>query len=254
MQEVRQQMKIFDLIWQKIRRISQKITYVVQSKALGFGHAVLQAKPHTKGEPVLLLLGDHLFKSNHHETELTCSEQAIDAFIRGGQKTTLLIEECPLSQVVHYGIVAGEFVESGLPTSSTSNKSNVEELSSNTNTLSNKMLRVTKMKEKPTINIAEKELGVLTEVNHSKQYKYFCVFGIYVLTPKVFEILEDNVNNGRIHEATKEYQLTSALEGALEQEGMTAMIPNGKRFDIGLPHHYAETVYHFGKWPATQGK
>jgi len=49
----------------KIKRIASKLRFVYQEEQKGFGHAVYQAREFTKGEPVLLLLGDTIYKSNN---------------------------------------------------------------------------------------------------------------------------------------------------------------------------------------------
>ena len=54
------------------------------------------------------------------------------------------------------------------------------------------------------------------------------IFGRYIITPKIFEILEDTKPgiNGEI-------QLTDALKSLLELEPIYAYVFDGKRYDIG---------------------
>ena len=75
-------------------------------------------------------------------------------------------------------------------------------------------------------------------VNGKKEY--YAVFGEYILTPRVFEKLLENIKN----EATErgEYQLTSVLEQVREEEGMIAFIPDGKMLDIGNVDSYKKTL------------
>jgi hypothetical protein len=60
------------------------------------------------------------------------------------------------------------------------------------------------------------------------QIEYYCVFGIYVLTPSVFEELQANVLAKKQQHG--EFQLTAALETVLAKEGMTSLVPFGKRY------------------------
>ena len=86
-----------------IREMSQRIVYVHQKERLGFGHAVWLARQFTENEPVLLLLGDFVYRSN---TEVNCSRQIMDAYKECGC-ALVSVKEVPLDQVVHYGILHG---------------------------------------------------------------------------------------------------------------------------------------------------
>ena len=61
-----EQMKNYE---DSLRQISSKLTFLYQKEQKGFGHAVYQSREFTEGEPVLLLLGDTLYRSN---TETPC--------------------------------------------------------------------------------------------------------------------------------------------------------------------------------------
>ena len=66
------------------------------------------------------------------------------------------------------------------------------------------------------------------------------VFGQYVLTPEVFEQLENNIRNKVMSRG--EYQLTDALEALVEKDRIMAFRPNGISYDIGLPESYRLTM------------
>jgi UTP-glucose-1-phosphate uridylyltransferase/mevalonate kinase len=80
--------------------IGCRVHYVYQGDALGFGHAVLQSERFADGEPVLLMLGDHLFKSN---SDRSCITQLIDTYERT-KSLSIGLFELPLDDVHHYGI------------------------------------------------------------------------------------------------------------------------------------------------------
>jgi UTP-glucose-1-phosphate uridylyltransferase/galactokinase len=198
---------------QKIRRIGEKINFVFQKERLGFGHAVYQSREFAGNEPVLLVLGDHIFRSKEGRP---CASQAIDAYELNNQ-LTVLIQEVPIDKVSHYGVVGGTWADR-------------EE----------KLLSVTEIFEKPTQEYAIENLGIKMK---NGETKYFCVFGQYILTPEVYEILENDIKNGKIEKG--EYQLTSALEEVRKTNGMYAYVPDGIRFDIGIPDEYRNTVCNF---------
>jgi len=66
-----------------------------------------------------------------------------------------------------------------------------------------------------------------------------------VLKPKIFELLEaEIVNNLR---QRGEFQLTTALDRLRQEEGFTGIMMDGKRYDIGLPTYYLETLNIFSQ-------
>lgn len=196
-----------------IEKISSKITYVVQKEKLGFGHAVWLTRKFSGDDPVLLLLGDFIYKSN---TEESCCSQIIDAFMQIG-KPLVSITETPLDEVVHYGIIHGKWEDSD-----------------------ETIMKVDSMVEKPTDDYAQEYLGVK---NSRKIKKYYKTFGQYVLTREVYDELETEIKEGRKQRG--EFQLTSALDAVRNTSGLYAYVPNGKSYDLGLPEAYRHTVWEY---------
>jgi UTP-glucose-1-phosphate uridylyltransferase len=97
-------------------------------------------------------------------------------------------------------------------------------------------MQVREMKEKPTQEYASEYLGT----QRKGKQRYYCAFGQYVLTPKVFELLERNILEERLDGA--EYQLTPVLEEIRAEFGMIGYRTDGDRFDIGIPEAYRETM------------
>ena len=100
------------------------------------------------------------------------------------------------------------------------------------------MMSVTEMYEKPTVRYAKDHLATKTP----KGKEYYCTFGTYVLTPDVFDYLEEDIKK---HDETgdpSEIQLTSALCRVLEDKGMTGALIDGKSYDVGIPKAYGETI------------
>ena len=95
----------------ELDRISQSVRFVFQREQLGLGHAVLQAAPECvdEKEPVLVLLGDALVKS-----EVPCSRELVDISREFGNASVIGLEQVPLERVSRYGIVGGEQVRKNL--------------------------------------------------------------------------------------------------------------------------------------------
>lgn len=200
-----------------ILRVGKKLHYVYQAEKNGFGDAIYRCKDFVNNEPVLLLLGDTLYKSN---TNKCCAMQFIELYDKYN-KAMVSINEIPLEKVSYYGIISGTWANS---------KHNVLEMSNIT--------------EKPTVAYAEEYLGVGSPKDGKK--RYFNVFGQYILTPEVFEQLGHNIKNG-ILSNRGEVELTTALEQVRERDGMMGVVLDGEMFDMGIPDELRNTLYNFGK-------
>ena len=198
-----------------LESIKNKITYVYQKERKGFGHAVYQCREFTEGEPVLLLLGDMIYHSNQDKN---CMEQMIDSYEKTGL-STVSMHTVPKEDVVHYGIMTGQW-------------ENKEQT----------ILKISQMSEKPTVDYAKEFLSVKTKNNNEN---YYAVFGQYVLTKEVFAELEDNIKNNKLERG--EFQLTSALDQVREKHGLMGFVVDGTSYDIGLPDQYIKTVENFYK-------
>lgn len=198
---------------EKIESFAGKITFIKQKERLGFGHAVWLTKKFADNDPVLLLLGDFLYKSFAPDF---CCSQIINAYMQVGKPLVSIIDT-PLDEVVHYGILSGQWEDS-----------------------SESIMKVEHMVEKPTPDFASEYLGV---ANKRKETKYYKTFGQYVLTKEVYEALDREIEADQKQKG--EFQLTTALEAVNETVGLMAYRPNGKSFDIGLPEAYRNTVWEY---------
>lgn len=198
-----------------IVRIGRKITYVYQEERKGFGHAVYQCREFTKGEPVLLLLGDMIYESGEARS---CMTQLIDAYEKCGVPVVSM-QKVPLADCVHYGMMHGQW-------------ENREET----------LLKLDAFCEKPSCEYASEYLN---NVRKNTKDQFYAVFGQYILTKEVFEALESDIAAGRT--SMGEIQLTSALDKVRERIGMMGLLMNGKSYDIGLPEKYCQTLMTYGK-------
>ena len=199
-----------------IRKIGSMVTYAYQKEKLGLGHAVSCAKEFAGNEDVLLVLGDQVYQTNN---VTPVSKQLLDYYAKN-RNAIVTASLTPLEDVYKYGILTGE-------------------ISNNANAFS-----VSKMTEKPDTDFASKYLYT---TNDGKK-EYYSVFGEYVLTPKVFELLDQNIKNGKTEKG--EYQITSVLDEIRKTDGLYAFIPDGEMVDVGNSISYQKAfVKRLGTYP-----
>lgn len=167
-----------------IRKISNmaKIHYVRQIEPRGLGHAISCGRTFVGDEPFAILLGDDIVDS-----DIPCLSQLISCFNKYGS-TILGVQPVNKNEVNKYGIVSG-------------------------NKISEDVIRISEMVEKPEIDQALSNIAVL---------------GRYIVTPRIFEILE-SVKPGK----NGEIQLTDALKELANVEEVYALQFKGKRYDVG---------------------
>jgi UTP-glucose-1-phosphate uridylyltransferase/mevalonate kinase len=195
----------------RIIEMGQRVTFVTQQNQEGFGHAVYTACDTVGNEPFLLMLGDHIYRSNGDQS---CAQQMVDAYHRHGTSVVGL-KRTPQEQIHSFGVVTGIWLE--------------EET----------LLGITEFAEKPTIDYAQTNLRVPC----IPENEYLTVFGQYVIKPELFDLLASNIRNN-VRERG-EFQLTNALDRLRQMDGFNGLMIDGRRFDIGIPEHYLETLQVF---------
>ncbi len=197
----------------RILEIGRRVNFVIQQAQEGFGHAVYCAREAVGDEPFLLMLGDHLYRSSG---PVSCARQLLDAYQKHGANI-LGLRRTPGEQIANFGTVAGVWLEE------------------------QRLLSVTEFAEKPTLDYARTNL----RVPKLPEDDYLTVFGQYIIKPLIFEYLaEHQANNVR---ERGEFQLTSALDHLRQEDGFLGLMMEGRRFDIGLPHSYLETLQSFSQ-------
>ena len=200
----------------RILDIGKRLRYVYQYEKRGFGHAVYQAADFAANEPVLLLLGDTLYRSS---TNKPCALQMIEEYERYNQ-LMVSIHPIPLAVVSHYGILSGVWEDK-----------------------ERTVLNVSVMQEKPKASYAEEFLGVR---NGEGQKEYYSVFGQYILTPDVFaQLASDIAAADEAGDTTKEIELTAALEAVRQKSGMIGVRLNGTMYDMGNPKALSRCIIEF---------
>jgi UTP-glucose-1-phosphate uridylyltransferase len=197
----------------RILEIGRQVTFVLQNTQEGFGHAVYSARQAVNNEPFLLMLGDHIYRST---TSISCAQQLLDSYQLHG-KSVVGLRLTPEDKIANFGTVSGVWIEP------------------------NSLLNITEFAEKPTIEYAHSNL----RIPYLPEDQFLTVFGQYILSPEVFNYLEENItNNIREH---GEFQLTSALDRLRKDEGFQGLVMDGVRFDIGLPEYYLDTLVNYRK-------
>ena len=202
----------------RILDIGKRLRYVYQREKRGFGHAVYQAAQFAGNEPVLLLLGDTLYRSDSNKP---CALQMVEEYERYNS-LLVSIHTVPLSEVSHYGILHGVWEDK-----------------------ERTALSVDVINEKPKPSYAEEFLGVR---NNNGEKEYYSVFGQYILTPEVFEQLHLDIMKAEMDkDYSREIELTSALEAVRQHSGMMGVRLKGRMYDMGNPAALVRAVTEFSK-------
>lgn len=202
----------------RILDIGKRLRYVYQHEKRGFGHAVYQAAEFTRGEPVLLMLGDTLYRST---TNKPCALQLIEAYERY-DRLMLGLYPVPLADVSHFGIMSGVWEDKD-----------------------RRVLNVSTLCEKPKASYAEEFLGVRGK---GREREYCSVFGQYILTPDVFTQLEADIKAADASDdRNREIELTAALDAVRQQSGMIGIRLMGERYDMGNPQAFVNTVKYMSR-------
>jgi len=195
----------------RLLEMGRHVTFVVQTAQEGFGHAVYCAREAVGDEPFLLMLGDHIYRSG---SDTTCAGQLLEAYQRHGQSLVGL-RRTPEDQIGSFGTVTGVWLEGA------------------------SLLGISAFAEKPTPDYARTNL----RVPGFPQGEYLTLFGQYIVKPKLFDYLKEHIENN-VREYG-EFQLTSTLDRLRQEDGFMGLVMDGKRFDIGRPEEYLETLVAF---------
>jgi UTP--glucose-1-phosphate uridylyltransferase len=198
---------------EQMRGFTERVTFAVQPQQEGYGHAVYQTKKFAGGEPVLLCLGDHLFRGQPVSPFRELAQMA--AMSNGRSVST--VNRISSGELKGYGTIAGKR-RADNP----------------------RLIDVSLIIEKPDVATARAKL----RVNDLPAETWLGWFGMHLLAPSIYEVLEemirDNVrDNG-------EFQLTRAQEIQRQREGYLALEMTGaERFDFGVPDDFVRSIAAF---------
>jgi UTP--glucose-1-phosphate uridylyltransferase len=197
----------------RMKDLVGRVSFAVQQTQEGYGHAVYQTRTFAAGEPILLCLGDHLFRGH----PLSPYRELAECAAISGGKSVSAVNRIGPGELKGYGTIAGT-----------------------RRTESSSLIDVSLIIEKPDIATARGQL----HVSETPEDVFLGWFGMHVLAPSIYQILEemirDDIRDGG------EFQLTRAQEIQRQREGYLALEMRGaERFDFGLPDDYLRSLQAF---------
>ena len=198
---------------EQMRGFARRLSFAVQTSQEGYGHAVFQTKAFAAGQPVLLCLGDHLFRG----TPLSPYAELAEMAAASGGRSVSAVNRINADELKGYGTIAG-----------TRRAENP------------RLIDVSRIIEKPDVATARAQL----RVDGLPDATWLGWFGMHLLVPSIYEILgemiRDNIrDNG-------EFQLTRAQELQRQREGYLALeMTAAQRFDFGIPDDFVRSVQEF---------
>jgi UTP-glucose-1-phosphate uridylyltransferase/mevalonate kinase len=192
----------------RLEELGRRVSFAVQPTQEGFGHAVHRARAAVGDEPFLLMLGDHLYRTSNTRS---CTRQLLEIYDQHGI-SVLGLHRTPERAVGRYGTVAGQWLRE------------------------HQLLRATELAEKPPVDYARAHL----RVPGLPEGEYLTVFGPYLLKPQVFGYLQEQIAGNQRERG--EFQLSTALERLLREEGFLGLVVDGQSYDIGLPDSYLHAL------------
>ena len=181
--------------------LRSRVRFIVQNAPRGYGHAVLCGREFVGDESFLHLVGDHLHVS---QSTTSCARQLIDVAIAENAPVSA-VQATRESQLTSFGAVGGRLVGGARP-----------------------LYQVEAVLEKPTPTAAEQQLIV----PGLRAGFYLCFFGMHVLGPEIFSLLEEQQRAA----PDRALGLTPALHALASRGRYLAFNVAGRRFDIGAPY------------------
>lgn len=175
----------------------QRVALVEQAAPLGYGDAVLRGRDFVGAHAFLLQVSDHLYVGGG---EKSCTAQLLEHARTEGCAISA-VQPTPESQLCHYGTIAGSLLP-GRP----------------------ELYQIENVIEKPTPTVAEQTCVVPgLRLGH-----YLCFFGMHVLTPTVFALLEAAQKSA----PDQKLGLSPALAALASREKYLAARLSGRRADL----------------------
>lgn len=238
------------------RRLGDHVRLVCQDKQDGLGHAILCARDFlarrdsprhgssgdgnpVPDEPFLLVLGDHLYRETA-TASLSCAQQLLAAHAAAPQKSALAVVCSPAAEAASFGVCAGAWEAPLVRGPSSDDLAALAEAAERHNHPC-RACAVERLVEKPECAAAA-GLG-MPDLPPSADV--LTVFGMYVLSPRVFDYLDDDVRANRRVGGT--FGLTPALQRLADEHGLRGIVVDGTRFDFGSAAAFAHTWSHFAR-------
>lgn len=176
-----------------------KLRFFEQDQPRGYGDAILRAREFAGDSAFLHLVGDHLYVSRSTKN---CAQQLIE--IAEQEKCAVsAVQATRENQLTYFGAIGGSPVprQSG-------------------------RFEVSVVLEKPTPTQAEQTLVVAGQ----RSGHYLCLFGMHVLTPQIFDLLDEALSAAPADSAIN---LSESLDRLARSQRYVAAQLDGLRYDIG---------------------
>lgn len=186
---------------------ASRLELIPQPAPLGYGHAIKCARGFVSDRPFLHLVGDHVYVSDMAggDSPRRCAQQLV-AVAEAENCAVSAVQPTRESMLPYFGAVGGRRVAGAQG-----------------------LYEIENVVEKPTPTQAEQELIVPgLRAGH-----YLCFFGMHVLTPGVFDLLDTLGDAG-------DRQLSPALAKLADRERYLAFEVRGSRYNLGM--HYGLLV------------
>ena len=198
---------------ERMQAALDRISFAVQADQEGYGHAVYQSRAFAGGDPVLLCLGDHLFRGKG----TSCHRRLMQAYRLCGGKSVSAVNRIRAHELKGYGTIAGRRRQ-GAPD----------------------LIDVSLIIEKPPLEVARDRL----HVDGLGEDEWLGWFGMHALAPSIYDVLGEMIE--RDIRQRGEFQLTYAQELQRQREGYCALeMREDRRFDFGVPQDYVRSVTEF---------
>lgn len=177
---------------------ASRLELIPQQEPLGYGNAVSVARDFINDEPFLHFVGDHLYVS---DIDRRCGQQLV-AVAEAEACSVSAVQPTRESMLPYFGVIGGRRVPQ-----------------------TKNLYEVDTVLEKPTPTQAEQELIVPgLRAGH-----YLCFFGMHVLTPVIFDLLDALGDSGR-------RQVSPALALLAGRERYLAYEVAGNRSNLGVTY------------------
>jgi len=177
--------------------LASKFRFVPQDRPRGFGHAVACGAEFVGDEPFLLMVSDHVFVSGG---TTGCARQLVELASAEGCSVSA-VQATHESELPRFGVVGGQRVHARQG-----------------------LYEIAEVVEKPTPTEAEQRLVV----PGLRAGRYLCFFGMHVLMPTVFGLLDQALADAE----DSPIDLSESLAHLAARERYLAFEVDGRRYDI----------------------
>ncbi len=178
---------------------SGRLHFIEQPEPLGYGQAILSAKPFVGEDAFLHLVGDHIYVSR---SDISCAQHLVKVAEKE-QCAVSAVQATRESLLPYFGVVGGNRIKG-----------------------SQELYSVETILEKPTPTKAEQQVMIPgLRTGH-----YLCFFGMHVLTSTIMPILEELVKQETA------VSLSEALNTLAQKEKVLALEKNDWRYDLGAKY------------------